>query len=40
MASQSYLEVVDPGCGSVTERNRENQLTLKYPSDEGEAANR
>lgn len=35
MVSQSYLEVVDPDCGSgAMQQNRENQVvTLKYPSE-------
>jgi hypothetical protein len=43
VASQSYLEVVDPDCGSVIimKRNREdNEVSQKYTSDKGDAANR
>ena len=41
VASQSYLEVVDPDYGSVImERNRENEVSQKYTSDKGDAANR
>jgi hypothetical protein len=43
VASQSYLEVVDPYCGSVIimKRNREdNEVSQKYTSDKGDAANR
>lgn len=40
VASQSYLEVVDPDCGSVVERNRENEVSQKYTPDKGDAANR
>jgi hypothetical protein len=40
MASQSHVEVVDPDWGSLMERNRENQVTLKYHSEKGETANR
>ena len=40
MVSQSYLEVVDPHCGSVMEQNKENQVTQKYLSDKGDLANR
>jgi hypothetical protein len=44
VASQSYLEVVDLDCGSVIiimKRNREdNEVSQKYTSDKGDAANR
>jgi len=40
MVSQSYLEVVNPDCGSAMEQNRENQVTLKYPSEKGELTQR
>ena len=41
VASQPYLEVVDPDCGSVImKRNRENEVSQKYTSDKGDAANR
>jgi hypothetical protein len=41
VASQSYLEVVDPDCGSVImERNREYEVSQEYTSDKGDAANR
>jgi hypothetical protein len=41
VAFQSYLEVVDPDCGSVImEQNRENEVSQKYPSYKGDAANR
>lgn len=40
MVFQSYLEVVDPDCGSAIEQNRETQVTLKYPSEKGDLANR
>jgi hypothetical protein len=43
VASQSYLEVVDPDCGSVIimKRKREdNEVSQKYTSHKGDAANR
>jgi len=41
MASQSYLEVDDPGWGSVMDQNRENnQMTRKRLLDKGDSANR
>jgi hypothetical protein len=35
VASQSYLEVVDFDCGSVMERNRENEISQKLSLIQG-----
>jgi hypothetical protein len=40
MTCQSYLEVVDPDCGSVMEQNIENQVMQKYLLDKGDRVNR